>query len=260
MPTQLKATDVVIVGMGAAGGVAALPLAEAGLEVVGLEAGTWLDRRDFAPDEIRNNYRDWPMLVDKCEDERPTSRATSAQTANRVGSHPMMNAVGGTSIHYWAQSWRLNPWDVKVVSETTRRYGRGRVPAGSTVEDWPFGYDELEPYYDLVERAVGVSGQAGNIHGQLDPRGNKFEGPRDREFPMPPLRWTAFNERMAEAARSLGWHPFPGPAAVNSENYDGRRGCVYHGFCNKGGCPVDAKHATPLTTIPKALDTGNLEV
>ena len=63
MPRQLRSTDVVIVGMGAAGGVAALPLAEAGLDVVGLEAGTWLDQRDFAPDEIRNNYRDWPMLV-----------------------------------------------------------------------------------------------------------------------------------------------------------------------------------------------------
>ena len=55
MTTQLRGTDVVIVGMGAAGGVSALPLAEAGLNVVGLEAGTWLDQRDFAPDEIRNN-------------------------------------------------------------------------------------------------------------------------------------------------------------------------------------------------------------
>ena len=73
MPTQLPGTDVVIVGMGAAGGVAAYPLAEAGLSVVGLEAGTWLDQRDFAPDEIRNNYRDWPMLVNKAELERPTS-------------------------------------------------------------------------------------------------------------------------------------------------------------------------------------------
>ena len=69
MPTQLGETDVVIVGMGAAGGVAAYPLAEAGLNVVGLEAGTWLDQRDFAPDEIRNNYRDWPMLVKKTEEE-----------------------------------------------------------------------------------------------------------------------------------------------------------------------------------------------
>ena len=58
MPTNLPGTDVVIVGMGAAGGVAALPLARAGLKVIGLEAGTWLTRRDFAPDEIRNNIRD----------------------------------------------------------------------------------------------------------------------------------------------------------------------------------------------------------
>ena len=260
MPTQLRETDVVIVGMGAAGGVAAYPLAEAGLNVVGLEAGTWLDQRDFAPDEIRNNYRDWPMLVKKAELERPTSRATSATTANRIGNHPMMNAVGGTTLHYWAQSWRLNPWDFRVVTETARQYGASRIPAGSTVEDWPFGYDELEPYYDRVEREVGISGQAGNIRGDIDSRGNRFEGPRQREFPMPPLRWTAFHDRMADAARSLGWNPFPGPAAVNSEAYDNRPGCGYHGFCSKGGCPVNAKNATHITTIPKALDTGNLTV
>ena len=260
MTTQLRGTDVVIVGMGAAGGVAALPLAEAGLNVVGLEAGTWLDQRDFAPDEIRNNYRDWPMLVKKTEQERPTSRATSATRANQIGGHPMMNAVGGTTLHYWAQSWRLNPWDFRVVSETTRRYGSSRIPAGTTVEDWPFGYDELEPYYDRVEREVGISGQAGNVRGDIDSRGNRFEGPRERDFPMPPLRWTAFHDRMADSARSLGWNPFPGPAAVNSQRYEDRPGCGYHGFCDKGGCPINAKNATHITTIPKALDTGNLKV
>ena len=123
----------------------------------------------------------------------------------------MMNAVGGTTLHYWAQSWRLNPWDFKVVSETTRRYGASRIPKGSTVEDWPFGYEELEPYYDKIEYELGVSGQAGNINGKIDPRGNIFEGPRKRDYPMPPLRGTAFNEKMAAAAKTLGWHPFPGP-------------------------------------------------
>ena len=260
MPTQLQGTDVVIVGMGAAGGVAAYPLAEAGLSVVGLEAGTWLDQRDFAPDEIRNNYRDWPMLVKKAELERPTSRATSATTANRIGNHPMMNAVGGTTLHYWAQSWRLNPWDFRFVTETSRRYGPSRIPAGSTVEDWPFDYDELEPYYDRVEREVGISGQAGNVGGNINTRGNRFEGPRRRDFPMPALRWTAFHDRMADAARSLGWNPFPGPAAINSQAYGNRPGCAYHGFCNKGGCPINAKNATHITTIPKAVDTGNLKV
>ena len=95
----------------------------------------------------------------------------------------MMNAVGGTSLHYWAQSWRLNPWDFKVVSETTRRYGASRIPKGSTVEDWPFGLEELEPYYDKVEYEIGVSGQAGNINGTIDPRGNIFEGPRAARLP-----------------------------------------------------------------------------
>ena len=71
MATRLKDTDVVIIGLGAAGGVAALPLAEAGLEVIGLEAGTWLTRRDFAPDEIRNNVRGWPQAVQKANQEVP---------------------------------------------------------------------------------------------------------------------------------------------------------------------------------------------
>ena len=261
MATRLKDADVVIVGLGAAGGVAALPLAQAGLEVVGLEAGTWLTRRDFAPDELRNNVRGWPQAVQKTHHEIPTHRATSSSPYSpRPAFHPTMNAVGGTTLHYWAQSWRLNPWDFKVVSETTRRYGASRIPAGSTVEDWPFGLDELEPYYDKVEYEIGVSGAAGNINGRIDRRGNIFEGPRRREYPMPPLRGCGFTDLMAAAARTLGWHPFPGPAAINSQRYQNRSACMYHGYCNRGGCHVDAKNSTAVTTIPKAQATGRLKV
>ena len=129
MAINLKKTDVAIVGLGAVGGVAALPLARAGLEVVGLEAGTWLTPADFAPDELRNNVRGWPQAVQKANREVPTHRPNaSAPYSPRPTIHPMMNAVGGTSLHYWAQSWRLNPWDFKVVSETTRRYGASRIP------------------------------------------------------------------------------------------------------------------------------------
>jgi gluconate 2-dehydrogenase alpha chain len=181
MAIDLKKTDIVIVGLGAVGGVAALPLARAGLEVIGLEAGSWLTPRDFAPDELRNNFRGWPQAAQKANTEIPTHRPNaSAPYSPRFPIHPMMNGVGGTSLHYWAQSWRLNPWDFRVVSETTRRYGAARIPKGSTVEDWPFGLEELEPYYDKVEHEVGVSGQAGNIGGMIDPRGNVFEGPRRR--------------------------------------------------------------------------------
>ena len=148
---KLKKTDVVIIGLGAAGGVAALPLAQAGLEVVGLEAGGWLSPRDHVADEIRNNMRGWPHSVQKANREIPTfRRSPSSPPEPRPAVHPMMNAVGGTSVHYWAQSWRLNPWDFKVRSEATKRYGPRVIPAGSTLEDWPLDYEELEPYYDKV--------------------------------------------------------------------------------------------------------------
>jgi gluconate 2-dehydrogenase alpha chain len=261
MATNLKKTDVVIVGLGAVGGVAALPLTQAGLEVTGIEAGTWLAPRDFAPDELRNNFRGWPQSAQKANSEVPTHRPnTLAPYSPRLSIHPMMNAVGGTSLHYWAQSWRLNPWDFKVVSETTRRYGASRIPKGSTVEDWPFGLEELESYYDKVEYELGVSGQAGNIQGKIDERGNIFEGPRLRDYPMPPLRGTEFTELMAATAKKLGWHPFPGPAAINSQGYDDRPGCMYHGFCSRGGCPIHAKNSTAVSTIPKAVATGRLKV
>jgi gluconate 2-dehydrogenase alpha chain len=260
MATRLKDTDVVVVGLGAVGGVGVLPLAQAGLSVVGLEAGTWLTQRDFAPDEIRFNIRNWPMAVQKANQEVPTFRATAASPTMRAGSHPMMNAVGGTALHYWAQSWRLNPWDFRVVSETTRRYGASRIPKGSTVEDWPFGYDELEPYYDKVEYEIGVSGKAGNVKGTVDVAGNIYEGARQREYPMPPLRRTEFLDKMSAAAHALSWHPFPGPAAINSRTYQNRSGCMYHGFCNRGGCHVDAKNSPHVTTIPRAQATGHLQV
>ncbi len=260
MTQTLKTADVVIVGLGAAGGIAALPLAEAGLDVVGLEAGTRLTRRDFAPDEIRNNVRNWPQAVQKANHEVPTHRPNPDTPTTRAASHPMMNGVGGTTLHYWAQSWRLNPWDFRVVSETTRRYGRSRLPAGTTVEDWPLGYDELEPYYDKVEWETGVAGRAGNVRGTLDPLGNVFEGPRQRDYPMPPLRGTGFTDLMAAAASSLGWKPFAGPAQINSRTFQDRSPCMYHGFCNRGGCHVDAKNGTAVTTIPRAEKTGRFRV
>src|SRR5215467_4184051 len=256
MATTLKKTNVVIVGLGAAGGVACLPLARAGIDVIGLDAGPRLSTRDMAPDELRLSRKAWPQ---KTQGEAPTFRANVVAEAVQ-GAHPMMNAVGGTSIHYWAQGWRLNPWDFKVRSETISRYGASRIPKGSTVEDWPFDYNELEPYYDKVEYAIGVSGKAGNINGNRDELGNIFEAPLKREYPMPPLRSTGYTEKMAAAARSLGWHPFPGPAGIASKSFEGRSGCAYHGYCSGGGCHVNAKSSTAVSTIPKAEKTGHFSV
>jgi gluconate 2-dehydrogenase alpha chain len=259
MATTLKKTNVVIIGLGAAGGVACLPLAQSGLEVIGLEAGSWLDTKDMAPDELKLNRGLWPPGPQKTKLEGITVRANASQTATRV-NHPMMNAVGGTSVHYWAQSWRLNPWDFKVRSETIRRYGPSRIPKGSTIEDWPLTYEDLEPYYDKVEYEIGVSGKAGNIAGKKDERGNIFEGPRKREYPLSPLRTSGYMERMIAAAKSMGWHSFVAPAAITSRPYNGRPGCAYHGYCSGAGCHISAKSSTAVTTIPKALKAGKFAV
>ena len=83
MTTRLDQTDVVVIGLGGAGGVAVEPLAAAGLEVVGLEAGTRLTPRDFAPDELRNNFRGWPQAAQKANREIPVHRPNAGAPDNR---------------------------------------------------------------------------------------------------------------------------------------------------------------------------------
>src|SRR5258708_11487601 len=152
MAIKLKPVDVAVVGLGAAGGVAVLPLARAGLKVAGIEAGTWMNPRDFRPDEIYNNIRGLLTSVPKANREIPTVRERPGAPTRRGAVHPMMDAIGGTTIHYWAQSWRLNPWDFKTRTEAIRRYGASAIPRGSTLKDWPISYDDIEHHYDMVER------------------------------------------------------------------------------------------------------------
>ena len=98
MATNLRKTDVVIVGLGAVGGVAALPLAQAGLEVIGLEAGTWLTPRDFAPDELRNNFRGWPQSAQKANSEIPTHRPNASALHARTSGAAAAAAISTSVI------------------------------------------------------------------------------------------------------------------------------------------------------------------
>jgi len=247
----MPAADVVIVGMGAAGGVAADVLTAAGAEVLGLEAGPRLDASATRFDEIAN-VAHARLSEPKSKHEVPTWRAHEGEEAG-PSPHPMMmvNAVGGTSIHYEGLSIRLAPHAFRSRSATIERYGAGAIPPDSTLADWPLSYDDLEPDYAAVEAAIGVAGEAG---------ANAFEGPRSTPFPMPALRPTGWSQLTADAARRLGWHPFPAPASLNSEPYDGRPACTFCGFCMHNVCHNDAKGATHLNVIPRAEATGRLRI
>lgn len=70
-----------------------------------------------------------------------TRTVSSRARARQGATHPMMNPIGGTSIHYHAQSWRDNPWDFKARAESIRRNGANSIPTGTTLEDWPVTYN-----------------------------------------------------------------------------------------------------------------------
>src|ERR1700693_1116349 len=133
MAIQLRPTDVAMVGLGAANGVAVLPLTRAGLKVTALEAGSWMRHDQFKADEIHNNVRRMVTTGTKLRSEIPTFRTGPDQPTRRAPNHVMMNAVGGTSIHYYANSWRFHPWDFQARSASTKRYGPSSIPSGTTL-------------------------------------------------------------------------------------------------------------------------------
>jgi len=261
MPEMMQPADVVVVGLGAAGGTAVHPLTAAGMKVVAIEAGPRLKVSDYPFDEItaglRNEYGRY-----KSNWEVPTTRPNSRVAATRPlgATGPMINAVGGTSIHWMTQSWRFLPWNFKIPSESRKRYGPNSIPKDSTSIDWPFDYNELEPYYDKHEYFAGVSGQAGNVQGTIDPRGNIYEGVRRRPYPLPALRSSGWTELTDKSARAMGWHPYPGPAGIRSKAYRGKAGCTYCGFCGSTGCYTNAKVQTNVDYIPVAEKTKNLKI
>ena len=246
----MTSADVLIIGLGGAGGIAADVLTAAGAEVLALEAGPSLNTGDSRLDELANDFQS-RLSAPKALAEAPTWRAdATAQAGPSPWPVLMVNAVGGSTVHYPGLSARLHPWNFESRSRTLERYGSSAIPEGSTVVDWPLSYEDLEPAYGAVERAIGVAGAETST----------FGGPRSSPYPLPPLRRSGWTELTADAARSLGWHPFPAPAAINSEPYNGNPQCTYCGFCTGNVCHRDAKGSTDLTVIRRALATGRLRV
>lgn len=232
--------DVVLVGSGAAGGILARELAQAGLRVVVLEQGAYLDRSRFTHDDTKV-FLEPTYSVDhrrKPITWRP-DEATPAVTRPYLVYGTM---IGGGTVHYAANSWRFRPIDF--IEQT-----RGATAAGTAVADWPFTYDELEPYYTRAEWELGISGAPG----PMDPA-------RSRPYPMPPLPLTGSGAVLEIAAARLGWRVQAAPMAIASQPYRGRSNCQACGFCWGFGCEYGAKGSTNFTMIPQAVATGRCEL
>ncbi len=240
-PTR-EEVDFVIVGSGAAGGVMAKELSTAGHSVVVLEQGPHLKAEDFHHDEwaIDHNLQHmwgrtqgYPQTFRKSENDVAEERETVCGYAHNVG---------GSSMHYSGNFWRLRPIDFREASV------RGTI-AGTNFADWPISYNDLEPYYTKVDWEIGVSG----LQGPWDP-------PRTREYPCPPMPIKGSDVLLERAAKSLGLNPYPAPVAILSQPHNGRPGCIHCGFCNGFGCEVNAKSSSLVTMIPVALASGNCEL
>lgn len=180
-------TDVVIVGVGAAGGILAAELGKAGMKVIGLERGPRLTTQDFDPhDELR--YFQRQDLRPNIKRQPITWRPNANAPATAIPVQNYGNQAGGGTVHYGAVSWRLHEDDFRARSHTIARYGASAIPEHSSLADWPLSYADLEPYYDRAEYELGVSGRAGNLQGKKIDGGNVFEAPRRRDYPLPPLR------------------------------------------------------------------------
>ncbi len=243
-------TDVVVVGVGATGGILAAELAKAGMQVIGLERGPRHATSDFLGlDELR--YFQRQDLRPNPKTQPVTWRPNTNTQAVRLAPLNFGNQVGGGTVHYGAVSWRFHESDFRVRSQTIERYGAAAIPEDCSVTDWPLSYADLEPYYDRAEYDLGVSGQAGNLQGRRIAGGNIFEAPRQREFPLPPLEVDYSARIFEDGAKKLGYHPFSTPRAILSKPYQGRPACSYCGFCSTHGCFIGAKSSILVTKIPR---------
>src|SRR6266581_944532 len=252
-------TDVVIVGVGAAGGILAAELGKAGMKVIGLERGPRLTTADFTPhDELR--YFQRQELRPNVKRQPVTWRPNANARALPLPVLNYGNQVGGGTIHYGAVSWRFHEDDFRARSQTMERYGTAAIPEDSSLADWPLTYADLEPFYDRTEYELGVSGKAGNLQGRKIDGGNPFEAPRRREYPLPPLFVDQAGQLFESGARKLGYHPFSTPRAIISQAYKGRSACTYCGYCQAFGCHIGAKSSILVTKLPEADRTGNFNL
>lgn len=271
MARLLPRRDVVVVGLGWSGSIIANELTEEGLDVVALERGPWRDTAaDFnigvAPDELRFARRR-ELMVSPAQ-VTVTTRNNASQTAlpmREWGSFHPGNGVGGAGIHWAGITYRFHPTDFRLRSHLTERYGAAAIPEELSVQDWGTDWEEMEPFYDRFDYLAGISGKAGNIQGRIEEGGNPFEGPRARDYPLPPMRQPYGPTLFAEAARGLGYHVFPAPSALLSQGYVNTLGiamgpCTYCGFCTNYGCANYSKASAQTAVLPVLMRKPNFEL
>ena len=265
----LPAVDAVIVGGGWTGLLMAKELgSRSGLSVAVLERGKSRESADYSGTMDELDYAVRLRMMQDLSLETVTVRHDSTQRAlpmRQYGAFLPGSGVGGAGEHWNGITPRFLPDCFELLSRTVEKYGSKRLPADHSIQDWGVTYDEMEPNYTRAERMLGISGKAGNLKGEKTAGGNIFEGWRSAEYPTPPTKIPYFSALFSDAAKTLGYHPYPSPAANLSEPYtnpDGvsRSACFYCGFCERFGCMVGAKAQPTNTLLPLIQERKNISI
>ena len=239
-----------IIGSGAGAGPVIYELAKAGFEVIVLEKGPWFKTEDLTKDEIAltrrsvvtPNLKDEPQVLEKQNKDGKWIAKSTFDTG-----HDFWNGscVGGSSNFMSGYFHRMKEMDFKLRST----YGPIK---NSNVVDWPIDYQAMEPYFDKVEKVVGVSGRI------VD---HKYQEARSSsDFPYPPLNENVVSKWIDKAGKELGYQMVPVPRAILSRKAEKRNACYYSNYCGSYGCSSDAKSSSRAALINQALETGNCKI
>lgn len=240
--------DVIIVGSGACGGWACMALAQAGFKILLLEAGSRVDpNKEFRhrwpyelsfrgagqPGLLRKHFRgsteyNYRIMIDDRENPYTTA-------ADKPFRWSRSRVLGGRTLHWARASDRMSDLEFKAAS----RDGYG--------DDWPISYQDITPYYDRVERFIGVSGAAANL--------SQFP---DGVF-LPPMALNCAETIFTATCQKIGLPATPRRVAQLTRMWNNRPPCHYCGNC-VNGCDVGAMFNTIAVTLPPALKTGNVTV
>jgi choline dehydrogenase-like flavoprotein len=220
--------DLIVIGSGFGGAMAAAPAVFAGKRVLMIEAGGWVDRGP-------HNWGPAGMS----EKTPYYSRAAGFDVvAGGYGKTlGVYRCVGGASVFYGGVAMRMRVADFESSPEID----------GQSGASWPYRYADLEPFYTEAEGLLSVSGAAGE-----DPT----EPPRSAPFPRPPAPLANISTRISDAARGLGLHPFRLPLAINYRDADARTVCVACGTCDGFACAVQAKNDISVVLVPRLQQLG----